>query len=73
MAQTVDMDAIRKLSHAERIALMMQIWETLVDDDDVPISDAVLDEMERRAAELDVDPSKAISHDEMMRRLRSLQ
>lgn len=73
MAQTIDMEAIRKLSHAERLALMMQIWETLVDDDDVPISDAVLDEMERRAAELDADPSKAISHDEMMRRLRSLQ
>jgi putative addiction module component (TIGR02574 family) len=69
MAQTIDMNEIRKLSVAERYALMARIWDTLAEDDEVRIPDRVLDEMERRAAEFDADPSIGISHEEMMRRL----
>jgi putative addiction module component (TIGR02574 family) len=74
MPPTIDMDAIRKLSHAERLALIAKIWDTLAEEDaNIPISDAVMDEMERRAAEMDANPSMGISHDEMMKRLRSLR
>lgn len=73
MAQTIDIEAIRKLTVAERVALIDRIRETLIDDDALPLPDALLDEMERRAAELDADPSKAIPHEEMMKRLRSLR
>jgi putative addiction module component (TIGR02574 family) len=73
MAQTIDIEAIRKLTVAERVALIDRIRETLIDDDALPLPDALLDEMERRAAELDADPSKAIPHEEMMKRLRARQ
>jgi putative addiction module component (TIGR02574 family) len=73
MVQTIDMEAIRKLSRAQRVALIAKIWDTLAEEDaDIPISDAVLDEMERRVAEYDADPSIGIPHEEMMRRLRKL-
>ncbi|MCA8917961.1 MAG: addiction module protein [Planctomycetes bacterium] len=71
MAQTIDIDAIRKLSTTERLALIARIWDTLAEDDDVPVSQGVLDEMDRRAAELDADPSSGIPYAEMMKRLRS--
>lgn len=73
MAQAIDMEAIRKLTPAQRIALIEQIWDTLAEENAVPVSKAVLDEMERRLAKFDADPSKGISHDEMMRRLRELR
>lgn len=73
MTQVVDMDAVRKLSYAERIALIEQIVATIIEDDvDCSVSEEVFAEMERRAAELDKDPSIAIPHDEMMERLRKL-
>lgn len=73
MVQTIDMEAIRKLTRAQRMALIAKIWDTLAEEDDadLPISKAVLDEMERRAAEFDADPSIGIPHEEMMKRLRS--
>lgn len=73
MAQAIDMEAIRKLTPAQRIALIEQIWDTLAEEDAVPVSKAVLDEMERRLAKFDADPSSGIPHDEMMRRLRELR
>lgn len=74
MAQAIDMEAIRKLTPAQRIALIEQIWDTLAEEDaEVPVSQAAMAEMERRLAELDADPSKAISYDEMMKRLAQLR
>lgn len=70
MAQTIDMEAIRKLSTTERLALIEQIIETLAED--APVPTEVLDEMDRRLAEYDADPSIGVSHDEMMKRLRKL-
>lgn len=74
MVQTIDMEAIRKLTRAQRMALIAKIWDTLAEeaDADLPISKAALAEMERRSAELDADPSLAVSHEEMMKRLRSI-
>lgn len=72
MVQKLDMEAIRKLSMEQRLTLMDRIWESLVDDDaDVPIAPADLAEMRRRADELRKHPEIGISHDEMMKRLRS--
>ncbi len=74
MAQAIDMEAIRKLTPAQRIALIEQIWDTLAEEDaEVPVSEAAMAEMERRARELASDPSKAASQDEVKRRLRELR
>ncbi len=72
MAQTIDMEAIRKLSPAERMALINQIWDTIADDDrEVQVTDAAMAEMNRRLEEMKRDPSKSRSFDEVKRFLRS--
>jgi putative addiction module component (TIGR02574 family) len=73
MPQTIDIEAIRKLSVEQRLKLLDAIWETLVDDDaDIPVDPAVLAEMRRRGQWARENPDKLISHDEMKARLRGL-
>jgi putative addiction module component (TIGR02574 family) len=73
MAQMIDMEAIRKLSPAERLKLIDAIWDSLADEDaDVPIDPEVLEEMQRRSQWARDNPDQLISHDEMKARLRSL-
>lgn len=72
MAQVIDRESIRKLSVEQRLTLLDDIWESLVDDDaDIPMPPEVLAEMQRRAEELRKHPEIGISHEEMMKRLRS--
>lgn len=72
MAQTIDMEAIRKLSPAERMALINQIWDTIADDDrEVEVSAPAMAEMNRRLEEMKQDPSKSRSLEEVKRFLRS--
>jgi len=72
MAQAIDMEAIRKLTPAQRIALIEQIWDTLAEEDaEVPVSEAAMAEMERRAKELRENPESGVSHDEVVKWLRS--
>ena len=68
----LDMDAIRKLSVAERLALVEDIWGTISHDPEaVPVSEAQLAEARRRLAEHDADPASAIVWEEAEGRLRS--
>jgi putative addiction module component (TIGR02574 family) len=71
MAQTVDIDAIMKLSRADRLKLVELIWKTLKDDD-VALSDEQMSEIVRRDQELDTNPHKAVGHDEMRAKLKAL-
>ncbi len=67
-----DMDAIRKLSVSERLALVEEIWDSISEEPaSVPVSEAQLAEARRRLAEHDVDPATAIPWDEAEKRLRS--
>lgn len=68
----LDMEAIRKLTVAERLALLEAIWDSISDDpSSVPTSDRQLAEARRRLAEHDADPSSAIPWDEAEKKLRT--
>ena len=68
----LDMDAVRQLSVAERLALVEEIWETISDDPSaVPVSEEQLAEARRRLAAHDADPSSAIPWDQAEKRLRA--
>lgn len=68
----LDMDAIRQLSVAERLALVEEIWETISDEPSaVPVSEEQLAEARRRLAAHDADPSSAIPWDQAEKRLRT--
>lgn len=72
MAQTIDMDAIRKLTPAQRIALIEQIWDTLAEENaEMPVSETAKAEMERRAKELRDNPESGLDHEEVVQWLRS--
>ena len=54
----------------QKIELVFQLWDQIADSDSpIVLSDSVIAEMDRRCAELDADPSIAISEDEMWRRV----
>lgn len=68
----LDMDEIRKLTVAERLALVEEIWDSIsADPSSVPVSDAQVAEARRRLAEHDADPSSAVSWEDAQERLRS--
>ena len=56
----IDMDAIRALTVAQRIAVADAIWDTLRESDLPPLSDAVKAELERRAADAVAHPEAGI-------------
>jgi putative addiction module component (TIGR02574 family) len=67
----LDMEAIRELTVAERLALVEEIWDSISDDPgSVPTSERQLAEARRRLAEHDADPSSAIPWDEAEKKLR---
>lgn len=73
MPDTINIEAILKLSVEQRLKLLDAIWASLAEDDaDIPVDPAVLAEMRRRSQWARDNPDKLISHDEMKARLRSL-
>ncbi len=68
----LDMDAIRKLSVSERLALVEEIWESIcTDPTSMPVSEAQLAEARRRLAEHDSDPTTAVPWEEAEARIRA--
>ncbi len=53
----------------DRLRVVHAIWDTLPDDVDLSLPAEQQAEIDRRLAVHDADPSTAISHDEMMRRI----
>jgi putative addiction module component (TIGR02574 family) len=53
----------------DRLRIVHAIWDTLPDDVDLSPSAEQQAEIDRRLAAHDADPTTAISHDEMMRRI----
>ena len=74
MSSVLAKQDIKKLTVNQRLRLIALIWDTLDNEKtDVPVSEQTLVEMERRAAELEAHPERAISHQEMKARLRRLK
>ena len=68
----VDMDTsnLYNMPTDQKIELVFQLWDQIADSDSpIVLSDSVIAEMDRRCAELDADPSLAISEEEMWRRV----
>ncbi len=55
----------------ERLRVVHAIWDSLPDDVDLATTPEQQAELDRRLAAHRADPSAAISHDELMRRVQS--
>ena len=67
-----DMDAIRKLSVSERLALVEEIWDSIsADPASVPVSEAQIAQARRRLAHHDADPTSAVPWEDAEARLRT--
>ena len=66
----MDTSNFQNLPTDQKIELVFQLWDQIAaSNEPVVLSDSVKAEMDRRCAELDADPSSAISEDEMWRRV----
>jgi len=63
-------DTITRLTSDEKIALIGKIWGSL-DTDSLPVSPAVVTELDRRWAEHQENPSAALTLDELMTRVEA--
>ena len=66
----------KKLSIAERINLVEEIWDSIAEEanvspDVLPLSDEQKAELDRRIAELDADPSVGVPIDEVIERVEA--
>ena len=64
------LEQIQQLPIADRLSLVEQIWDGIGESDEpLIIRDWHKEEARRRAAELDADPSIAITRDELWKRV----
>jgi putative addiction module component (TIGR02574 family) len=61
---------IAQLSQEEKLALIGRLWDSL-DADSLPVSPAVIAELERRWTEHQRNPGAALSLDELMARVQA--
>ncbi|MES2180158.1 MAG: addiction module protein [Gemmatimonadota bacterium] len=66
----------RNLSVSERLRLVGDIWDSIAADastspEALPLSEAQKAELDRRIAEHDADPSRAVPMDESLARIRA--
>jgi putative addiction module component (TIGR02574 family) len=69
MAESLSDVAIKQLSVAERLDLIGVLWDS-IPEDQVPIPEWHQQELERRLAAADADPSGAIPWEEVRQRLQ---
>jgi putative addiction module component (TIGR02574 family) len=71
MSYTLDLRQLRRISIEERLEMMRQIWETIVDEEDtVETSPEVLEELKRRLADFEANPNQGSPWEEVEARLR---
>jgi putative addiction module component (TIGR02574 family) len=56
---------------SDRLRVVHAIWDTLPDDVDISLTLEQRAEIDRRLAAHEADPASAISHDEIMRRIKN--
>jgi putative addiction module component (TIGR02574 family) len=65
-----EFERLRSLPIAEKLRLVEELWDDIhASNEPYPAPTWYREEAERRAAELDADPSKAIDENEMWRRV----
>jgi len=71
MAQSLSDVAIKQLSVPERLDLISELWDSIPDSlEELPIPEWHSEELERRLADADANPSAAIPWEEVRQRLR---
>ena len=66
----VQIEELLKLSVAERIQLVEDLWDSIAaDPENVPLSESQLKELRRRLAEHRANPDSAVPWEEVRRRL----
>ena len=66
MASTMKALGIDRLSVAERITLVQEIWDSIVAEDAAPgLTETQRQELDRRIARLDADPGNVLTWDEI--------
>lgn len=63
--------ALDSLTAQERIALMGRLWDSLDSAAAAPVTSALADELDRREAEADADPSAGVPWDALRDELRA--
>ncbi len=69
---TFDLNALRRLSIAERLQLVEDLWDSIAADapeEALPVTPELGQELDRRLAEHEADPSTAIPWDEARMRI----
>jgi len=67
------MEQLRHLSIAEKLRVVEELWDEIAESGEpIPLPDWHRTEAQRRAAELDTDPSSALSREELWRRVDEL-
>lgn len=68
---TIPFSELLKLSPAERIQLAQDLWDSITEEPEaLPLTDKQRQELDRRLAEHERDPSSALSWEEARARLR---
>jgi len=68
----IDMDSIKRLSVAERVRLVQDIWDTLQPTaDELPLTEEQREMVDQRLEEHRRDPSSAIPWEEVRARMES--
>jgi putative addiction module component (TIGR02574 family) len=71
MAPTMKDLGIDRLSVADRLALVQEIWESIADTpEQVPLTEAQKQALDRRLADLEADPNNVLTWDEIKARVR---
>lgn len=64
--------AVFSLSKAEKLQLVEDLWDDIAaNPDDIPVHDWQKDELDRRKANLVVNPKSALTWEEIVRRVRA--
>ena len=69
---TFDFEQLRKLSVAERLQLVEDLWDSIAQDapdEAFPLTEAVATELDRRVAEADANPASGATWDEVYARI----
>ena len=71
MAVTMKDLGIDRLSAADRLALVQEIWDSLTaTPDEVPLTEAQKRELDRRLAELDANPKNVLTWEQIQAHVR---
>lgn len=71
---SLNLDDLRRLPIDEKMKIVEVLWDDICESNEPPqLSEDQMREIKRRAAELDADPSLAITREELWRRVDELR